>query len=97
MTDEMIVERARAASVAELPGYIGRLAEADAIARARLSAPAPIPQTEEKLLNIKQASEILGCSIHWLRRHNELPFVRHVGSRVLFHSGELQKFIRQRR
>lgn len=97
MTDSEILEKARAVPVSDLPAFVGTLATANAIAISRLSPPASVPQTEEKLLDIESAASILGVSVHWLRRHGDLPFVRHVGSRVLFHSGELQKFIRQRR
>jgi hypothetical protein len=80
----------------QLPNFIGELAKANAIALSRLSAPAPALQSNEKLLDIKSAAAIVGCSVHWLRRH-ELPCVRRIGKRVLFHSGELQKYIRQKR
>jgi helix-turn-helix protein len=95
MSEAEIVELARSTPREKLAVFLGVLETARMTARERLLQ-APAPEEESKLLNIQEAATILGCSVHWLRRH-ELPCTRRVGRRVLYHSGELQKFIRSKR
>lgn len=97
MTDTEILEAARALPSEQLPAFIGLLAQATAEANARLLRPAPALPDDSKLLNIAEASQVIGCSVHWLRRHPELPCIRRIGKKVLFHSSELQKYIKQKR
>ena len=83
---ESIRNCARAVPVAELPALIGKLAEASAVAHARLSAPAPVPKVSamDELLDVDQASARLGVSRSFLYHRKNLPFVRRVpGSRLL--------------
>ena len=51
------------------------------------------------LLNVAQAADRLGLSVHTIRKYIELrrlPFVK-IGARVLFDPEELERFIDDRR
>jgi excisionase family DNA binding protein len=94
MTDTEILERARAVPVAELPSLIGKLAEASAVAIARLQSPAPAAKPIDELLSVSEAARRLGVSKTYLY-HHEFPFARRVGRKLLFSAHGIQRFIEQ--
>jgi len=53
---------------------------------------------EDKLLNVEQAAERLGCNPDWLYRHSKkLPFTRRLSPRQLrFSSKGIKKYIQER-
>jgi predicted DNA-binding transcriptional regulator AlpA len=40
----------------------------------------------DRLLDVEEASHVIGTTPSWLRRHNELPFVRRLGRRTIRYS-----------
>ncbi len=82
----------------ELPALVGALAEAQAVALARLATPAPAQTQPDELLNVEEASRRLGVGPDYLyRHHRKLPFTRRVGRKLLFSSLGVAQYIRQRR
>lgn len=63
---DALVSTVREADPAELPAIVGRLAEADAIARARMMTPPPAPappSTPEHWITAAEAARIAGVSV----------------------------------
>jgi hypothetical protein len=53
-----------------------------------------------RLLNIKQASEYLGCAVWQLRQlewGGQLPSVRNLGKKILFDIGDLDKLVERKK
>jgi predicted DNA-binding transcriptional regulator AlpA len=80
----------------DLPHFLGELESIRLIAFARLVAPASQAQPDS-LLNVEQASARLACSQDFLyRNHKRLPFTRRIGSKLLFSSNGIDKYIERR-
>ncbi len=44
------------------------------------------PPEPDRLLDVEEASQLLGTTPSWLRRHSGLPFVRRLGRRTIRYS-----------
>lgn len=96
MSEQEILETVRNTARADLPELIGLLNRASAEALARLVAPAPAPPTENRLLDIEEASALLGRSTDWLYRNShKLPFARKVGRMWRYSAKGIQQYIEQ--
>jgi predicted DNA-binding transcriptional regulator AlpA len=102
-TLEVLAELDRAIGHArpeDLPGLVGRLAQAQAVALARLTTPAlnqNRPEDVDENLSATEAGERLGMSKEWVYRHaDSLPFTVRIGRRVLFSARGLARWNRQR-
>jgi excisionase family DNA binding protein len=92
---EPVLQAARTLPAAELPRLLGDLEEVKATALARLSAPAPVQQTDE-FLTVKAAAQRLGCSADYLYKNSaSLPFTRHLGKKLLFSTRGIEEYLRQ--
>jgi len=81
-------------SPTEMPVLLGELEQVRVTALARLSAPTPAPSTSDEMLDIRAASKRLGMSRDYLYRHHEdLPFARRIGRKVLFSSAGIDKYL----
>lgn len=81
----------------ELPDLIGELESIKAVAWARLTAPTPVPQEHDELLDVEAAAARLGTSRDYLYRHSqEYPFTRRQGRKLLFSALGIEKHIRQK-
>jgi hypothetical protein len=76
----------------QLPRFVGRLAEANAVAQARLLAPTPASGPDE-LLDVEQAAARLNLSESYLYRHHFPTFERRVGRRRLYSAAGIATFI----
>jgi hypothetical protein len=93
---EALLDLSRTIPREDLPSLIAVLAEINAIAFARLVAPAS-QTAPDSLLNVEQASARLACSQDFLyRNHKRLPFTRRIGSKLLFSSNGIDKYIERR-
>ena len=92
---EPVLQAARTLPPAELPRLLGDLAEIQATAQARLSAPAPVLPTDE-LLSVAQAAAKLGCSRDFLYK-NDFPFVRRLGRKRLYSSQGINTYLARQR
>jgi excisionase family DNA binding protein len=92
---ESLLTLARNLPVTELPQLIGALAEVNAVALMRLSAPAAVAQPD-KLLDVQQAARRLRMSADYLyRHHSELPFTRPFGRKILFSSNGIDLYLKK--
>jgi hypothetical protein len=90
---EPVLQAARTLPPAELPRLLGDLAEIQATAQARLTAPAPALPADE-LLTCKQAAARLNCSPDYLyRRGRDLPFARRLGRKLLFSQNGIASYL----
>ena len=83
----------------ELPGLIGRLAEAQAKALARIVQPRAPQPTEDRLLTMGEAAKMLGVSEHRARemgRRRELPVVQLGERQVRISAARLAEWVRRR-
>ena len=89
------IERvAREAPAEDLPGLIGVLETAKAVAWARLTMPQPIQSQGDELLDVPEAARRLGISEDYLyRHHKDFPFTRHMGRKLLFSLRGIEKYI----
>jgi excisionase family DNA binding protein len=93
-----ISRAARELPTEQLPEFIGQLEAAKDTAWARLTAPAPVTQQHDELLDVAAAAERLGVSKDYLYRHHaKLPFARREGRRLLFSALGIDKYIRQQK
>jgi excisionase family DNA binding protein len=77
----------------QLPELLGELETIRATALLKMSAPAPVQQSDE-LLSVTIAAERLGVGTDYLYRHaQQLPFSRRVGRKRLFSSRGLEQYI----
>lgn len=83
MRDELqsVLTVVRALPSAELPAFIGQLAELQAVALARLTAPVggdSLPDRDlEDVLDVAAAAVLIGMSQKWIYRHYDiLPHIR---------------------
>lgn len=82
--------------VTDLPSFIGKLAEASAVAHARLTAPAPAQKQADELLPTAEAARRLAISKTTLY-HKNFPFtIRDPRTRRLrFSAAGIQRYIEQ--
>lgn len=78
----------------DLPALVGKLAEAQAVAMARLTTAVPSGESargDGRNLSAKEAARRLGVSVPYLYKHtNEFPFAVRIGKRVVFDSRGLE-------
>jgi hypothetical protein len=92
---ETILTLARSLPVDSLPQLIGALAEANAVALARLTVPTVATQPD-RLLDVTEASRRMHVSPDYLYRHSDkLPFTRRMGTKLLFSSVGLDSYLRR--
>jgi excisionase family DNA binding protein len=90
-----VLVQARTLAPEDLPGLIGDLAEINAIATARLAAPAAAPEPD-RMLDVEEASRRMGVSKAYLyRAHKRLSFARRQGRKLLFSSAGLDTYLRK--
>lgn len=88
---------ARDLPAGELPDFIGELEAVKATAWAWLSAPSPLTQEHDELLDVATAAQRLGVSSDYLYRHSQdYPFTRRQGRKLLFSASGVEKHIRQK-
>jgi|ERR1035438_8251704 predicted DNA-binding transcriptional regulator AlpA len=76
-----------------LPQLMADLAEVQATAQLRISAPgAPASPAPDELLNVKQAAAKLGCSVDYLYKKN-FPFVVRLGRKRMFSRAGIERFL----
>jgi hypothetical protein len=86
----------QAAPNEELPQLLGALAQAQAVALARITAGRP-PESARNL-SAREASERLGVSVSWLHKNAaRLPFALRIGRRLVFDSARLERWTRRQR
>ncbi len=91
-----VLDQARTLATEELPHLIGELREVEAVAMARLTAPAQNPPDE--LLEVREAAARLSISPAYLYRHHKrFPFTRRIGRRLLFSSAGLDSYLKKSR
>ena len=94
-------ERVSLVTSEAIPALRGKLAELDTLLLGRLlqSGNGQVEHSADgdRLLTAKVAGAKLGTSADWLYRHSRtLPFVVHIGRKVLFSEAGIEKYIRQR-
>jgi excisionase family DNA binding protein len=95
-----IFRLANEAPPSELPALLGVLAQAQAVALARLTQPHPVVASPpDENVSVEEAARRLGVSDRWLYKNaDHLPFVRRIGRRVLCSARALSEWNgRQRR
>ena len=91
---EEIIERARSVAVDALPQFIGRLAQANAVAFSRLQSPSPAARQADELLDVDEAARRLGMGRDYLyRNHRKFSFTRREGRRLLFSANGIAEHI----
>jgi len=96
-TLEPVLQAARTLAPEALPRLLGDLAEVQATALARLSAPAPVAQADE-WLTVRQAAQKLGCSTDYLYKNSaSLPFARHLGRKLLLSTRGIEEYLRKQK
>jgi predicted DNA-binding transcriptional regulator AlpA len=93
---QIVLEQARTLPPEALPRLLGDLAEIQATAHARLSAPAPAPALPDELLNVAQAAQKLGCSRDFLYR-GKFPFARRLGRKLMFSRVGIEEYLRKQK
>jgi hypothetical protein len=83
---------------AELPQLLGELEVIRATALMRLSAPTVQPCLADELIDIAEAGRRLGVSRSWLyHEHDNLPFARRNGRKLVYSAQGIEKYIKGRR
>ena len=94
---EPALEDARNLPADKLPRLLGDLAEVQATALARLTAPSPAPAPDE-LLNVSQAAEHLHCSkVYLYKNAHALPFAHRLGKKLLFSRDGIAEYLRHQK
>lgn len=90
-----LLAAARQLPAEELPAFLAALEEVKVTGLSRLLAPATA-QPPDQLLDAGEAAARLGVSRDYLHRHHdEFPFTRRIGRRLLFSSLEIGEWIRR--
>jgi excisionase family DNA binding protein len=98
LTVERLLQLARESTPEELPNLIGQLEAAKATAWARLTARTPAQSEHDELLGVGEAARRLGISKDYLySHHQEYPFTRRQGRKLLFSAQGIERYIRQNR
>ncbi len=98
MRDELqfVMKFAQELPPADLPNFLGELEVVRYTAMARLMRPDAAQSRDARMLNIAQASQVLGMSKDYLYRNwRDLPFARQIGRRLLFSSAGIDRYIRE--
>ena len=94
---ESVLAQARTLSPEALPRLIGDLAEIQAVALARLAAPAA-PAPPDERIAVREAAHRLGVSPDYLYRHwKKFPFTRREGRKLLFDTAGLDSYLKKAR
>ncbi len=94
--DELL-QAAREVDREKLPRLLADLREIELIALARFNAP-PAAKPAAELLDIEATAQRMKVSRSYLYRNaGKFSFTRHEGSRLLFHAGELEKYLAAKR
>lgn len=94
---EAVLKLARDLNVDHLPEFLGELEQVRVTAFARLAAPVFMQPQFERQLEIDEAANLLGMSQDYLyRHHQQFPFTRREGRRLLFSFLGIQKYIREK-
>jgi hypothetical protein len=92
---EPILKLARELPADDLPQLIGELAEVNAVALARLTAP-NVEAKPDANVGVREAARRLGVSISYLyKNHGRYRFARHEGGRLLFSASGLERHLKQ--
>lgn len=80
----------------ELPQLVGVLAQAQALALARLTSGRT--STPSRNLSASEAAERLGVSVSWLHKNARgLPFALRIGRRLVFDASGLERWAKRQR
>jgi hypothetical protein len=102
---ETVLSVVRALPSAELPAFIGQIAEVQAVALARLTAPVPVALPADRdgqdLLDVETAANYINMSAKWLyRNYTIVPHLR-IGNgtrpRLRFRRRDLDGWIEEHR
>jgi len=93
------IEELETVKDAEIPGILAGLSALQGALAARLMNGKPhSPDKKDKLLSVKEVSEIIGCSKDWLyRRTKTLPFVVRLGNQIRYSENGIERYIQQRK
>src|SRR4051794_5129458 len=92
----IVLARVKQLPLQDLPRLLGDLEEIRLTALTRLTTPAFISQ-EDTLLDVQTASKRLGVSDDYLyRHHQQYPFTRRIGRKLLFSSLGIDAYIRKK-
>jgi predicted DNA-binding transcriptional regulator AlpA len=81
----------------EIPPLMVQLAALQSALAARLLQSAAGTDPADRLLEVDEAAHKLGVSKSWLyRRSARLPFIVHMGRKLMFSEQGIEKYIRQR-
>jgi hypothetical protein len=88
---------ARSTPVDQLPGFLGKLESAKAVAFSRLVTPQSAAQSDE-LITVEVGAAQIGMSAEWIYRNaRTLPFIRRVGRSVRCSKVGIEAYIRRAR
>jgi len=91
---------AEEAPAADLPAIIGALAQAQALALARLTAPRQVnssPAVQGGNISAEEAARRLGVSASYIYKNaRSLPFTVRIGRRIVCNAGAVERWNRQR-
>jgi predicted DNA-binding transcriptional regulator AlpA len=90
-----LIDLVRTIPVGELPEFIGDVEQVKATAWTRLTMSAfREPEQPDRLIDIDEASELLGMSKSYLYRHHEkFPFTKREGRKLLFSLAGIRAYI----
>jgi hypothetical protein len=84
---ESVLKIARDLNTEQLPELLGELEQVRVTAMARLAAPVQVQPQVDRLLDVDEAAKQLGVSVDYLyKHHQEFPFTRRRGHKLLFSS-----------
>jgi excisionase family DNA binding protein len=93
---ETLLSLSRSLNRDELIPFLAEIETIRLEAMMRLTAPASQTQPDS-LLTVDEAAQRLHCSADWLyRHHRKLAFARRIGSKLLFSSNGIDKYIERR-
>jgi len=94
---ESALKLARDLSVDQLPEFLGELEQVRVTAFTRLAVPILMQPQIDRLLEVADSARLLGVSRDYLyRHHQQFPFTRREGRRLLFSLLGIQKYIREK-
>jgi predicted DNA-binding transcriptional regulator AlpA len=96
MRDEIqfAMKLAEVLPAAELPIFLGELEVVRCTAMARLTRSAAAQPVDVRMLDVAEASRMLGMSEDYLYRNwHDFPFAKKIGGRLLFSSVGIDRFV----